>query len=511
MRKYNNHVKKIALFFLTITMVVSTLPISAVAVESYDFANFTEEDAVSFVEACDIDIPDGLLQNENFPSITLNLILQSYYSPNVPFCFNFNLTQNYAEAIRAAVRSFMNLGAVPAMASATAGYELQYNKVLNQDGEWDVASGGYYNLNWAYYNCYAFALNRCERSGFYSSYGQYQPGDMSGSDTFGYDTTVHDLADLVYDDLWAMGYNDIEISTVLPTIDETQELICVRVAYGWDYHFMRYDLATNAWYHKPGDTAVLKYNYTPSYDLLWYREYSKQYEWIYDPDDVDWGYYDGEIVFITYSKNQLNIDCDEEISRAQILSNKDIFYELNFAITSEYDIFLTSFYVFDYEIYDVNFNVVLSGTATNTGISVYLHPHLNSGKYYLRMSFEKNVHTTSRYIDISIEHRHEFDEYLVLDTTSHKQVCACGLTYIERHFVYADEIVDDRYAICQGCGQLVFLSIDDPTILATTTQVSVNGSYVLPSGIVVLVEEDIEAYLAGTLDFYFPDDITVTQ
>ena len=43
------------------------------------------------------------------------------------------------------------------------------------------------------------------------------------------------------------------------------------------------------------------------------------------------------------------------------------------------------------------------------------------------------------------------------------------------------------------------------------TQVSVNGSYIRSDGIVVLVDEDIEAYLAGTLQFYHPVDVPLTQ
>ena len=43
------------------------------------------------------------------------------------------------------------------------------------------------------------------------------------------------------------------------------------------------------------------------------------------------------------------------------------------------------------------------------------------------------------------------------------------------------------------------------------TKVSVNGSYILPSGIVVLVDEDVEAYLNGTLVFYDKDDLPVIE
>ncbi|MBQ4273751.1 MAG: hypothetical protein IJB94_02115 [Clostridia bacterium] len=47
--------------------------------------------------------------------------------------------------------------------------------------------------------------------------------------------------------------------------------------------------------------------------------------------------------------------------------------------------------------------------------------------------------------------------------------------------------------------------------IMSITQVSVNGSYIRSDGIVVLVDADIEAYLAGTLQSYHPDDVPVTQ
>jgi hypothetical protein len=43
------------------------------------------------------------------------------------------------------------------------------------------------------------------------------------------------------------------------------------------------------------------------------------------------------------------------------------------------------------------------------------------------------------------------------------------------------------------------------------TKVSVNGSYILPNGIIVLEDADVEAYLNGTLVFYDPNDLPVTQ
>ncbi len=57
------------------------------------------------------------------------------------------------------------------------------------------------------------------------------------------------------------------------------------------------------------------------------------------------------------------------------------------------------------------------------------------------------------------------------------------------------------------CGYLVRL--DDIIIVRPEAimQVSLNGSYILPNGIIVLVDEDIEVYLNGTLVFYNKDEL----
>ena len=94
----------------------------------------------------------------------------------------------------------------------------------------------------------------------------------------------------------------------------------------------------------------------------------------------------------------------------------------------------------------------------------------------------------------------------------HTKTCVCGLTSTERHFVNSSQIIDGRYATCLGCKMMLDLSIDNPTILPTAaSKVSVNGSYILPNGIVVLVEEDIEAYMNGTLVFYDRDDLPTVE
>ena len=68
----------------------------------------------------------------------------------------------------------------------------------------------------------------------------------------------------------------------------------------------------------------------------------------------------------------------------------------------------------------------------------------------------------------------------------------------------AYKITCDNYPILD-------LRDDDYNTIASIMQVSVNGSYILPSGIVVLVDEDVQAYLDGNLVFYHPDNIPTTQ
>ena len=269
-----------------------------------------------------------------------------------------------------------------------------------------------------------------------------------------------------------------------------------------DYHFMRYDLETNAWYHKPGNTAVLKYNYIPSSNALWYSEVSF---WGNEYSFTD--IYDSEIMYIKYSKKQINIDTDA-VSREFIQADKDILCELNFENTGLFDFHINSQNNVNYEVYDENFRVVFSGLA-QTLVTQYFQA--TAGKYYLRMNFS-NTEVVS-YVDISIEphSQHSYTTCEYLNRFSHNMSCFCGATQIANHYVDASSIQGGRYATCLGCNRLLDLETDHADLIMSITQVSINGSYILPNGIVVLVEEDVEAYLAGTLQFYHPEDVPVTQ
>lgn len=485
--------KNATVLILVVSLLLSlfAFPVSAVTDNEYDFPNFTEADSMAFVEEHNIEIPTKLQQSDYLSAFTKELILQSYETPNIPFLFNYLPTQEYAEDIRDAVRMYIDLAAIPSVA-ATATTTLQYSKVMDSNGNW-VTSGGYYDTKWYYYNCYAYSINRAEQPQYYPSYGylQYQPGNMCGEGSFDDCTSIDQLVDIVCEDLTAMGYSNISTSATIPTITSSQELICVRMLRDVDYHFMRYDLATNAWYHKPSNTAVLKYNYTPSNSYVWNNERSI-------PGDVlpATFEYNSNIVFITYTKNQITVG-PNSTSREYIEPGKDVFCELNATTAGHYDINLESAYSFEYEIYDEDFDVVSSGTGTSIDTCLITS---GSSKYYLRMNFES--YSQLYYVDVFIEaHSHSYSaSHTWLSYTQHKSTCCCGVHTIGPHVVAAGSFTGgEQYATCSTCGGLATVGV---TILSVTDLPhTINGSYILPNGTVVLVPADVEEYMNGTLIF----------
>lgn len=396
--KLRNKIRLLFAFVLCIALILPLFCFSVSASETvpYDFANFTEDNSQEFVERYGVDIPETLLQSGNAYTVAQELILTVYNNPTVSFSYDDLEMQYYAEDIRALVRSFMGRGLI--FPNNKADYCLQHSKVMNEAGEW-VTSEGDYNEQWDGYNCYAYAIHRAESPAFYSETKQYRPGVMSGvSEWWAGNPDVYQLAVIIENDLIAMGYNNVTRSTNIPTIDESQELICVRMGAG-DYHFMRYDLETDAWYHKPGDSAVLRYNYKPRNDLPWYIEASEDgHESAYTEEDE---VYDSDIIFITYSKNQINVGSTEATSSVSIQPGKDVFCELNFAQSGFYTITITSTNRFTFDLYNEDFedydeydedNSLMSDCAS---ITLSINIDAENGKYYLRMNFIPNVPTPS--------------------------------------------------------------------------------------------------------------------
>ena len=135
---------------------------------------------------------------------------------------------------------------------------------------------------------------------------------------------------------------------------------------------------------------------------------------------------------------------------------------------------------------------------------------------YTKTYYDNTLHKCVNNVDgleYTFYEEHNLNAYVYLDAYTHRFSCACVTgAQIETHTILASDIVEGiYYAPCMGCGYLLDLRDDYYNSIASISRVSINGSYILSGGIVVLVDEDVQAYLDGTLVFYHPDNIPTTQ
>ena len=534
--------------------------------------------------------------------------------------------------------------------ASESAYTLQDSKVLDDNGDW-VKTGRTYNSHFQNYNCYAYAIGRVESKFYNINAGlQYQPGDIF-TNIECYDAYLSDNIDLfrctVIKDLNAMGYTNIEVSyNVMPTISENKELICLRMGYkyiiqenekiflGNDYHFMRYDYYTQAWYHKPGTSAILKY--VNEDGILQDGSLATNVPWsgegVYEDGNArdregNLIEYTGDIVYITYDKHQIIVpdngtasesitiqggndfncctngtcccgreNCNHYVDNGYCCcgifscgytnqntsSGKDVIYEIVIPESGDYTIQITTPTVtynetsianFNYEIYSYNmyngdYDVLKSGsgqsgsTFTET-VNLTAYDDYNDGtqdwqyqayKHYIRLDFGR-ANTTDQSVNVSITHQHEYthnyekssillhkaycwcgdfeyqehdfsdgactlcnlahnheyDSWVYYSNTYHIEKCSCGNVGTKKsvHAVRTSE--PGRYKQCVLCGATVDTFSSPSVILSKDTMVTENGSFILPNGIIVLANEDMEAYFDGTLEFQYPDDNLETE
>jgi hypothetical protein len=109
-------------------------------------------------------------------------------------------------------------------------------------------------------------------------------------------------------------------------------------------------------------------------------------------------------------------------------------------------------------------------------------------------------------------HTHDYsDHYIPKTNSTHISYCICGSTSIQPHVVSAGAFSSgNKYAICLACGGTATTGIILHQAIGKLPR-SENGSFILPNGVIVLVDEDIEAYFDGRLEFIYPDDNLETE
>ena len=126
----------------------------------------------------------------------------------------------------------------------------------------------------------------------------------------------------------------------------------------------------------------------------------------------------------------------------------------------------------------------------------------NYTKTYQGNNIDKYVNTVSG-LEYTFyqEHTHSY-HYEWKSEGRHTASCECGSYVTESHTAVPGSFGGPTgYGICMYCHGRVSMGtlLSVPEGLAHTD----NGSYILPNGNIILVEEDVEAYLAGTLEFYY--------
>ncbi len=166
----------------------------------------------------------------------------------------------------------------------------------------------------------------------------------------------------------------------------------------------------------------------------------------------------------------------------------------------------------EFTLYDKEFNEInITSTYSNNNCKITFDSILSSGEYYLKVNFVNE----NDFGDISVSmHYHNFVDhycticnmyttshsfhspYVFVNNINHTAQCGCGEQTLQAHAIKSGT---NRCLLCNGIVGQGFIEINLNT--NKKEYVSANGSYVLSNGIVILVEEDIKAYLEGVLEF----------
>lgn len=192
---------------------------------------------------------------------------------------------------------------------------------------------------------------------------------------------------------------------------------------------------------------------------------------------------------------------------------------INSSTTASSDTTATPTYTdYSIKIYNISSSQYVATSSIDSSVDylVFTNSNPNSSSFRIDIVLnEDSASTTSEVGSVAYQivcNTHSYGSYVYYNNDSHIKYCSCGAFVTEGHYIRQSDIVDNRYVRCLGCRARLDLFEDSAnSIMSTITQVSINGSYIFPNGIVVLVDEDVQAYLDGTLVFYQPDNVPTTQ
>ena len=129
------------------------------------------------------------------------------------------------------------------------------------------------------------------------------------------------------------------------------------------------------------------------------------------------------------------------------------------------------------------------------------------GYFYGLESHEFDVHTCNKCNYVTNSHIFKYEK---LNNTKHIATCDCGHSEISAHVISSSNAGLTK-APCILCGAIIVLDSGIGMVPGVNSiridKVTENGSYILPNGVIILVEDDYEALINGTLIFYNKDDV----
>ena len=385
------------IYFMFFIFAFSFVSFSLINVKGDDrlLSEMTEDECLEFIIDSGVTIPQSYVNSPVLKQFAKNTITYVENNPDAKFTYNFIDSLKLAEAIKDVVNDYYdNLNIIRGSRGEITVSALENSMIWN-NGSWSFYYGNYKD-KWDNYNCYAYAINRSEYPAQYTISDQYQVGDFSNSGSFVAGvTTVYDLASIVEDDLESLGMTNISIDNALPPdIGPNQRLIALRVGYS-DYHFMKYDPITDAWYHKPGQTAVLKYIREMTNSWIWTSEAFNGAR-LTNNDSL---YYDSPILFITYTPPYFSLS-DDTTSLTQPMylpSGRDFIYDINVEDDNDYKITVETgcpIYVYLYD-YDMDLVPNVSPIYLNNNSKAIILEDLDEGNYFLRIKFRNDTDSSN--------------------------------------------------------------------------------------------------------------------
>ena len=389
-----------SIFFISFTMLKNK-----VYADELKLSEMSYEQKLAYLNENNIDIPNEYYQDAELEEILNTIFINLEMDINYNFNYNSQLLNEFANNIRESII----INDVTVTDTNSDGTTRPINKLLYNlvydNGEWKD-TGGDYSGHFQTYNCYSFAIDRVDRPNFFSpNINEYYGGSIwldpgiTQENLSENDWDEETVISIISTDLENFGYTNVNAYKTIPDNLDGKDLICYRESYN-DYHFMKYDKYTDSWYHKPGNSAILKFIGDLEDPWVCERSVNGQlttYSELYNED----------IIYFTYDTNNIDLYnfADVEIEKdysmctiGGITACCDMMYEINVLDEGSYSFDISANNGYEVKLYDCIGRPIENSYFINENYEnqhIYFNHYFLNGKYFIKISPLNNSQTLS--------------------------------------------------------------------------------------------------------------------